>query len=148
MYLPSIQGQSATPNPEQPRLIGGKERILLIDDEPDILEIETKMLENMGYVITGTNNASEALEWFFRHPGQFDLVINDMAVPMMTGAELAVGLKKLRSDIPIVISTGLTETMSEEKAASLEIKAFLWKPVTMKDWAQSVHHLLDHSMKG
>jgi len=148
VYLPTTQGQRIPPKPAQSRLIGGKERILLIDDEPDILEIETEMLKNLGYATTGTNNASEALEWFSRHPDRFDLVITDMTMPMMTGAKLAVELKKKRPDIPIVICTGFSETMSKEKAASLGIKAFLLKPVTMKDLSQSVRRLLDHSMKG
>jgi PAS domain S-box-containing protein len=143
VYLPSTQALHPPSKPVRPRLIGGTERILLIDDEPAILEIESEMLENLGYAVTGTRNASEALARFCETPDQFDLVITDMTMPVMTGAELAVELKKQRSDIPIVLCTGFSETMSEEKAAALGIKAFLLKPVTMTDLAQSVRRLLD-----
>jgi CheY-like chemotaxis protein len=143
VYLPSTRGLRTNPKPAESRLTGGKERILLIDDESDILEIEKEMLQKLGYAITETNRATQAIEWFSSHPHEFDLVITDMTMPQMTGEELSYRLRKLRSDIPILICTGFSEGMSEEKAGSMGINGFLMKPVSMKDLSNMARGVLD-----
>ncbi|MCP3872035.1 MAG: response regulator, partial [Desulfobacteraceae bacterium] len=124
-------------------LVGGNERILLIDDEHDILEIEKEMLRKLGYITTAKDNAIEALNLFSGQPEQYDLVITDMTMPKMTGDKLAVELRKIRSDIPVILCTGFSELMSKEKAESLGIKGFLMKPIAMKDLSSSIRGLLD-----
>jgi CheY-like chemotaxis protein len=132
--------------PAKQRLIGGSERILLIDDEPDILEIEKEMLEKLGYAVTGTtHHAPEALDGFARQPDRFDLVITDMTMPRMTGVDLAAELRKQRKDIPVLLCTGFSESMSAEKAGALGIKEFLMKPVSMQNLARCVRRRLDRS---
>jgi len=66
-----------------------------------------------------------------------------MAMPNMPGDKLDVELAEIRPGIPILLCTGFSETMSEEKAASLGIKGFLWKPIVMKDLAQKIREVLD-----
>lgn len=100
------------------------------------------MLENLGYKVTSRTSSIEALEAFRSNPDKFDLIITDMAMPNMAGDKLAVELIKVRSDIPILLCTGFSETMSEKKAASLGIKGFLLKPIVMKDLAQKIREVL------
>ena len=69
-------------------------------------------------------------------------VITDMAMPNMPGDKISVELTKIRPDIPVLLCTGFSETMSEEKAASLGIKGFLLKPIIMKDLAQKIREVL------
>jgi CheY-like chemotaxis protein len=90
----------------------------------------------LGYQVTSRTSSLEALEAFRTSPDKFDLVITDMAMPNMSGDKLSIELIKKRPDIPVLLCTGFSETMSEEKAASLGIKGFLLKPIIMKDLAQ------------
>ena len=122
---------------------GGIENILLIDDEEAILSMEKQMLERLGYQVTSHISSIEALEAFRGSQDKFDLVITDMAMPNMSGDKLSAELIKIRSDIPVLLCTGFSETMSEEKASSIGIKGFLFKPIVMKDLAQKIREVLD-----
>ena len=122
---------------------GGMERILLIDDEEAIITMEKLMLERLGYRVTSHTISFEALDAFRAAPEKFDLVITDMAMPNMPGDILAVELTKIRPDIPVLLCTGFSETISEEKAASLGIKGFLLKPIVKKDLSQKIREALD-----
>jgi len=121
----------------------GTEKILLVDDEETIISMEKLMLERLGYHVTSRTSSIEALEAFRAAPDKFDLVITDMAMPNMPGNKLSAELIKIRPDIPVLLCTGFSETMSEEKAASIGIKGFLWKPIVMKDLSQKIREVLD-----
>ena len=144
VYLPLIQEEAIKPEiDEQARILTGNERILFIDDEPTIVEIGKQMLERLGYEVTTKTSSIEALELFRNNPDQFDLVITDMTMPKMTGDKLAKELMKIRPDIPIIICTGFSERISEEKAKGMGIKAFAMKPLVMQDLAKTVRKVLD-----
>ena len=121
---------------------GGTEQILLADDEEAILTMEKRMLERLGYQVTSHISSLEALEAFRTNPDKFDLVITDMAMPNMSGDKLSIELTKIRPDIPVLLCTGFSQTMSVEKAISLGIKGFLLKPIVMKDLAQKIREVL------
>ena len=121
----------------------GNEQILLVDDEEMILTMEKQVLERLGYHVTSRTSSLEALEAFRTNPDKFDLVITDTSMPNMPGDKLSAELIKIRPDIPILLCTGFSETMSEEKAASLGIKGFLLKPIVMKDLAQKIRGMLE-----
>jgi len=121
----------------------GTETILLVDNEDAIITMEKRMLERLGYQVTSRISSIEALEAFRAAPDKFDLVITDMAMPNMPGDKLSAELTKICPDIPVLLCTGFSETMSEEKAASLGIKGFLLKPIVMKDLAQKIREVLD-----
>ena len=63
----------------------------------------------------------------------------------MPGNKLSAELIKIRSDIPVLLCTGFSETMSEKKAVSIGIKGFLWKPIVMKDLSQKIREVLDEN---
>ncbi len=122
---------------------GNMEKILLVDDNETILIMEEKMLKILGYQVISNTSSPEALEVFRDSPDKFDLIITDMAMPDMSGDKLAVEIIKIRPDIPVLLCTGFSEIMSEKKAASLGIKGFLMKPVTMKELAQKIREILN-----
>ena len=101
------------------------------------------MLEHLGYTITTQNSAEDALTLFAAQPDKFELVITDMTMPTISGDRLAGELKKIRSDIPILLCTGFNELVTKEKADALGIRGFLMKPVKMADLAAMVRGLLD-----
>jgi len=123
---------------------GGTERILLVDDEISITEMGQTMLETLGYKVDTCSSGVKALELFRPDPMQFDLVITDMAMPEMTGEKLTAKLRGLRPDIPVLICTGFSETMSEKKASELGINGFLLKPILIGELAQKIRQILDH----
>ena len=126
---------------------GGQERILLVDDEPQVVNLEKQILERLGYTVETRENPLEALKDFRAQPGSYDLVITDLTMPKMTGGELALQLLQIKPDIPIILCTGYSETMSEEKAKSLGIKEFIMKPIKKKNFADSIRKVLDREPK-
>ena len=122
---------------------GGEEHILLVDDEKNIVNVVTQTLERLGYQVTSYTSSLNALEIFSAAPDKFDLVITDLAMPNMPGDKFAVELIKKRPDIPILLCTGFSEVISEEKMASLGIKGFLLKPIIKKDLACKIREILD-----
>jgi signal transduction histidine kinase/ActR/RegA family two-component response regulator len=121
----------------------GNERILLIDDEEQIISMEQQMLENLGYQVTALTDSVEALDEFAKQPQNFDLVITDMTMPHMTGDELAQKLLDIKPDIPVILCTGFNEDITEEKALSMGIQKFVMKPVIKNDLATSIRTVLD-----
>ncbi len=143
-YLPVVQSPSET----QKLLAGesiqkGTERILLIDDEDAIVTMEEQMLKRLGYQVTSHTSSIEALEAFREASDKFDLVITDMAMPNISGDKLSAEMLKIRPDIPILLCTGFVEQTTQEKAASMGIKNFLMKPITIKELSKSIRKTLD-----
>ena len=125
----------------------GSESILLVDDEPGVVRLETQMLERLGYRVTSRTSSGDALEAFRANPNGFDLVLSDMAMPHMTGIQLAGELVKIRPDIPIIICTGFSEKLTEQKAKTFGIKGLLMKPVARHEMARLVRKTLDGMLK-
>ena len=123
----------------------GNERILLIDDEEQIVSMEQQMLENLGYEVTARTDSTEALKEFSLQPQNFDLVITDMTMPQMTGDELAQKLLDIKPDIPVILCTGFNEDITEEKALAMGIQKFVMKPVIKIDLATTIRTVLDHN---
>ena len=143
VYLPLTLDRIDMSGEAELRLVGGNERILLVDDEQDILEVEKEMLKKLGYAITAKRDVREALELFADRPEEFDMAITDMTMPNMTGDKFAIALRRMRPDIPIILSTGYSELVSKEKAEALGINGFLMKPVGIRDLANMIRNVLD-----
>jgi len=148
VYLPIAEARKKQPATKvEASIQGGTEHILLVDDEKAIIGMEQNILERIGYKVTSSTSSIEALEAFRATPEKFDMVITDMAMPNMPGDSLAGELTKIRPEIPILLCTGFSETMSEEQAASLGIKGFLLKPVVMRDLSHKIREVLDKNEK-
>ena len=143
VYLPTTQRPSEPAVNVLGVLPRGKERILYIDDEPDIVAIGKQLLEGLGYQVVGSRNSIEALELFSLEPNQFDLVITDLTMPQMTGDFLAKELISLRQDIPIILCSGLSFKLTETDAKEMGVEAVLMKPIDRADLARSVRKILD-----
>lgn len=127
-------------NDDLPR---GEERILVVDDEPDLIEITTHRLESLGYTVTGMTNSSDALIIFESMPDKFDLIITDQTMPKLTGAELVEKIIDIREDIPVILCTGYSTKVDAQRAEEIGIKAFLIKPVDYRELAFTVRKVLD-----
>ena len=146
VYLPIVENAfKIEESPIKEPMQGGDERILLVDDEEIIIKMETKALERLGYQVTSLTSSIEALEIFRTNPDKFDLIVTDMAMPKIPGNKLAAELIKIRPDIPILLCTGFSEAMTEEKVKSLGIKGLLLKPIIMKELARKIRETLDNT---
>ncbi|MCD4726740.1 MAG: PocR ligand-binding domain-containing protein, partial [Pirellulales bacterium] len=145
VYLPIVKSASEKQEPQTNEpLLRGTERILLVDDETAIITMEKQMLERLGYQVVSRTSSLEALEAFRANPDKFDLILTDMTMPNMSGDKLSSEMIKIRPNIPILLCTGFSEKMPEEKAASLGIKGFLMKPIVMKDLSKMIRYVLDN----
>jgi len=118
-------------------------RIMIVDDEPAILETSQIILEKQGYQVSIFNDGLKAFKTFKDNPDLFDLIITDMTMPQITGDKLAADILQIKNDIPILLCTGFSEAITEEKAASMGIKGFLMKPFLIKDLEEKILELLD-----
>jgi PAS domain S-box-containing protein len=144
VYLPVMEAVQEEVNSEgQPSINKGNERILLVDDQKDVIDIEQQLLEALGYKVTAKVSSIDALDTFCAHPDSFDLVITDMTMPNMTGDKLAGELNKIRSDIPVILCTGFSEKISEKEALTSRVKGFIMKPLVLDELAAIIRKVLD-----
>ncbi|MDX2440294.1 MAG: response regulator, partial [Desulfobacterales bacterium] len=122
---------------------GGKETIMVVDDDEDIRALTTDLLERFGYTVHSFKNGEEALVHFKLNPDQFDLIITDMTMPRMTGYTLAKKVLQTRKGMPIILCTGYSETISKTNALEIGIRRYLEKPLQNKDLLFNIREVLD-----
>ncbi|MFZ5452629.1 MAG: response regulator [Thermodesulfobacteriota bacterium] len=145
VFFPAREIRVEEERAEAAPLPRGQERILLVDDEPALTEVIKLMLEHLGYQVECHTTSKSALEAFRRQLREepFDLVITDMTMPHLTGADLALELLKLRPDLPIILLTGFSEKIDSARAGTLGIQGFLYKPIVMRELAALIRRILD-----
>ena len=135
VYLP-ITSKLDTEALLQPESLSqGDEHILLVDDEPAVAHMEGEILESLGYRVTTKTNSIEALELVKESPNEFQLVITDMTMPHMAGDKLALEIKKIRADLPIILCTGYSNSINPDTAREIGIDDFIYKPFSIADLA-------------
>jgi PAS domain S-box-containing protein len=103
--------------------------ILFVDDDESIIVVSKEILESSGYKVVGIIDAGDALDTFRADPSAFDLVITDQVMPRITGSQLAKEILNIRPEMPIILTTGYTDTISDEDARRIGIKECLAKPI-------------------
>ena len=146
--LPKIETEVKEKRPRTAQIPTGTESILFVDDEPMLVEWGHAALERMGYKVSALTDPTEALKTFSSDPTRFDLVITDQAMPSITGLRLAKELLRIRPDIPIILCTGHSETISPETVREAGIRQFLMKPLAKQELAQAVRRVLDGKTEG
>ena len=143
IFLPKFNA-AVTPKTEvfEP-ISGGSEQILFVDDEQVLAKMGQNILQNLGYKVVAKTSSVEALETFRVQPDRFDLVITDQTMPHMTGETLARELVRIRKDIPIILCTGFSNVISEDRAMSMGIRELVRKPIDVRHIAQSIQRVLN-----
>ena len=144
VYLPQTDtGERASHTTANGILKKGNERILYIDDEEHLVHIGKAALSKLGYHVTAFTDSNAALMAFLEQPNAFDLVITDMTMPGMTGTQLANKIMEVKPGIPIILCTGFSEMITEERAKEYGFRDYLMKPIVMSDLAAAVRRVLD-----
>jgi signal transduction histidine kinase len=140
VYLPAINSPSWAGEvivTEKAKAAAGK-RILFVDDEASIARLAQVMLKTLGHAATPYGSPVEALAAFRTDPQAFDVVITDLTMPGMTGVDLARGIRTIRNDIPIILSSGYADEVPEETLKSLGIVEVLPKPFQLQSLGAAV----------
>ena len=121
----------------------GRGTVLFVDDEEVLARWGEQVLTHLGYTVVTKTNPHDAVELFNKQPDQFDVVVTDQTMPTMSGEVFARELLSIREDIPIVLCTGFSHTMSAEKANKIGLKGFLMKPVNGEALAKTLQKVME-----
>jgi PAS domain S-box-containing protein len=143
VFFPACDLEAAEESVSPPSPLSGQGHILFVDDEEMIADLGRTMLEHLGYQVTTLTSSVQALTLFQLHPDRFDAVITDQTMPGMTGGALAERLLQIRPEVPIILCTGYSNLITEDKARSLGIKGFVMKPFSQQQLAELLRHVLE-----
>lgn len=143
IYLPQFgETQPAAPVMPLRNFSEAQGRILIVDDEPALVNLWAEALNNLGYETTGITNSREALEIFSTHPEDFDLLITDLIMPDLNGLELARKVRAIRPEISIIACTGYSERFETEEIMALGIAKLFKKPLEIRRLIEVVKQIL------
>jgi PAS domain S-box-containing protein len=142
VYFPRIEQQAEVEAPPEPAVApAGRESVLVVEDEEAVRSLIRTALEYSGYRVMLAGDGVEALKLIASNSGPLDVVITDLAMPGMNGAELAAKVRERLPDIEILYISGYAEDM--RPAGKIEESAFLQKPFTPQALSRKVRELLD-----
>jgi PAS domain S-box-containing protein len=137
LYFPVTTVETAKKS--QARTVyGGDSRVLYVDDEEALTLLVPRALSRIGYRVTAYSDPLAALRDFRSHPDAFDLIVTDIAMPDLSGPELAKEIRHLRPDIPIVMLTGYIGPEDREMMERLHVNKLLYKPTSVADLSQTL----------
>jgi PAS domain S-box-containing protein len=147
VYLPRYAEQKAATPAEPEQTPQGSEHILFVDDEETLARMGPLLLERLGYSVQSYTSAGRALEAFMSQPAQFDLLVTDFTMPEYTGLELAMEIRRIRPELPVIIVTGYSELLTAEEAQKQGINDYLLKPITLHELGSAVRKVLDSAQR-
>ncbi len=144
IYFKSHQGVAveAEANRGEELVCGSGEKILLVDDEEELLESLTQLLSTIGYSVTAFTDSSEALQYFRDHPDAIDLLISDQVMPGLEGTRLLQSIREVRQDLPAIICTGHSELLEGKIEQDIHIDSVLKKPFTASEVSRNIGSIL------
>jgi signal transduction histidine kinase/ActR/RegA family two-component response regulator len=138
IYLPEASTEAVPASQhKRPEVLTGA-RVLFVDDEEILVHLGVMRLQSLGCVVEGVEGSPEALELFLTDPSAFDIVILDQNMPEMTGSTLAARIHAVRSDLPMILSSGLGATLAMEDLEDTGIRSILCKPHSGEELADAV----------
>lgn len=119
--------------------------VLLVDDDPQVRAVASKMLEMQGFTVMTADDGAAGVELFRRHADEFALVVLDLAMPVMDGVEAFREMIRVRPDVRVVLSTGYDEARACERLSGEGLAGFIQKPYRLASLREVVRGLLDGS---
>jgi PAS domain S-box-containing protein len=143
VYIPAVEHAVRRAASQEVRASGGRETILIVDDEETIRMLVKDILEEKGYIVHGAADGIAAVSMYRDTGATIDLVILDMTMPGMGGRETFEKLRELNPGVRVILSTGYTADERTRELLSSGIKAFVQKPYKMDELAAAVRKVLD-----
>jgi CheY-like chemotaxis protein len=150
LYIPRHSGEDEAPartvSDEMP--MGNGETVLLVEDDPGILEICKTTLERLGYMVLAANAPDEAMGTARNHPGDIRLLMTDVVMPRMSGRELAASVVKIQPGIRTLYMSGYTANVIAHHGVLDEGVHFIGKPFTPDSLARKVGEAIGNAERG
>jgi len=127
-------------HPAVPR---GSERIMVVDDENFVAEMEQQMLERLGYRVRSFTDSAAALDHFKSEDGAYDLVVTDQIMPDLTGLEMVKQMNAIKPGLPVILCTGFSTEFDEQAFKDCGIKEIVIKPIEALHLGQAIRRALD-----
>ncbi|MBI4534642.1 MAG: response regulator, partial [Ignavibacteriae bacterium] len=143
LYLPAVEKEAVVLETPSHDAEGGDETILIVDDEEVIRSLAREILESKGYSVLEAADGTQAIEVYSQHGNSIDLIILDMAMPMMSGSDTFARLHQMNKNLRVILSTGYAEDDRARKLMAQGVKAFVQKPYKVEEFATVVRRVLD-----
>ncbi len=143
VYIPSTAREVVKPESILTGPLGGKETLLVVDDEEIILKPVKRILNKAGYKVLLANGGREALEFFRKRHKEIDLIILDMIMPDMNGSATYKELKRIDPDVKVLLSSGYSQNGQAQELLDDGVRGFLQKPYELKEMLHKVRQVLD-----
>ena len=141
IYLPLSEAGSRRSAEREDSTLSGDERVLLVDDETDIVEIMSQGLERLGYQAVGTSDPDDVLRAVETSAGDWDVIVTDQVMPVLGGLELIRKIKALQPGLLTILCTGYGEAIDEQSALKAGADAYVRKPVSAEALARCIRRL-------
>jgi CheY-like chemotaxis protein len=143
IYLPRAHDSLVTAEEAAiPLSRGNGERVLLVDDEANVLAMTAQVFSRLGYDPVSFSDSRAALAAFEAAPGSFDVVVTDDVMPGLTGTGLARVVRNHRPDLPVVLMSGYTGPILAQRALAAGVSELLVKPLQSRDIAAALDRVL------
>lgn len=144
VFLPQVEDAEEEPATAEQRtpVYLGHGTIMVVDDEEVIVRLMHQMLVKLGYEVVPCISSLAALDKFKEQKDNIDLLLTDMAMPGMTGIELLREVRLIKPDLPVILCTGFSEKIDDEKAKALGVDHFMLKPILMSKLARLLEETL------
>jgi CheY-like chemotaxis protein len=143
IYLPASEAKVVEEIVSDETMIQGSETILLVDDEKLILDVGKAMVSKLGYTVLVANSGKEALEMISSSGVNIDLVILDLIMPDMDGGQTFDQIRKIRSQIPVVLSSGYALDGQASEIMRRGCNGFIQKPFSLSELSKNIRRILD-----
>jgi PAS domain S-box-containing protein len=147
VFFPASDQLARTPRRDSSSNLAGEGLILVVDDEPLVLGLARDILEQHGYRVLTAENGRKGLELFRRRAGEIDLLLLDLTMPEMGGEETLRAMRAIRSDLPVLLSSGYSEQEAADQLLERGLAEFLQKPYSPQALAAKVKEMLSRSVK-
>ncbi len=143
IYLPATMKSAVEVKKNPQKIISGEKTVLLVDDEENIIEVTRKMLECMGYKVITATSGREAIEIFRKRSSGIDLCILDMIMPDLGGGETFDFIKKINSDVKVLLSSGYSLKGKAQKIIKRGCNGFIQKPFRLEDLSEKISGIFE-----
>jgi CheY-like chemotaxis protein len=145
VLFPASERSAVGPPTKEPlsRTWRGSGTVLVVDDEVAVLEFARRVLESAGFEVVTAEDGHRALEIFARRSDEFAAVLLDLTMPRLSGEDTLLGLREIREDVPVILSSGYNEQDVTRRFATHALSGFLQKPYRPADLLSKVRTLLD-----
>ena len=143
IYLRASDKKATKEKRAAPQILGGKETVLLVDDEDIVLDVGTQMLEKMGYKVLVAKSGKETIDIYKANKHKIDMVVLDMIMPEMSGGKTYDRIKQIDPNVKVLLSSGYSREGKATEILARGCNGFIQKPFNMKELSRRVREILD-----